>query len=64
MWESLAKALCPGSILVAGKAERPPESAGLPYIGRSMYRLPPHANQNRRDTEKLAGTEISVEEAE
>lgn len=64
MWESLANALCPGGILVVGKAERPPESAGLSYISRSIYRLAPYANKHRWSAEKLVGTERRVERAE
>jgi chemotaxis protein methyltransferase CheR len=64
MWESLTKALCPGGILIVGKAERPPQSAGLSYVSRSIYRLPLYANKHRSGAEQLAGTQRRVEGAE
>jgi chemotaxis methyl-accepting protein methylase len=64
MWESLSKALRPGGILVVGKAELPPKSAGLPCISRSIYRLPPHANKHRWSAEKPAVFERRAEKAE
>jgi chemotaxis protein methyltransferase CheR len=39
VWDALIKEMRPGGILVAGKAERPPASAGLTCISRSIYQL-------------------------
>jgi chemotaxis protein methyltransferase CheR len=40
VWDALIKEMRPGGILVVGKAERPPASAGLICIRGSIYQLP------------------------
>jgi chemotaxis protein methyltransferase CheR len=39
VWDALKQEMRPGGLLVVGKAERPPASAGLTYISRSIYQL-------------------------
>jgi chemotaxis protein methyltransferase CheR len=39
VWDALKQEMRPGGLLVVGKAERPPVSAGLTYISRSIYQL-------------------------
>jgi chemotaxis protein methyltransferase CheR len=39
IWDALIKEMRPGGLLVVGKAERPPVSAGLTCISRSIYQL-------------------------
>jgi chemotaxis protein methyltransferase CheR len=39
VWGALIKEMRPGGLLVVGKAERPPASAGLTWISRSIYQL-------------------------
>lgn len=39
VWEAMMRELRTGGILVAGRAERPPASAGLACIGPCVYRL-------------------------
>ncbi len=46
IWESLAKALSPGGLLVVGKAERVPASLDLLCLSRSIYRSNRYTNWN------------------
>lgn len=39
-WNAVSRELRPGGLVIAGKAERPPKSAGLMNISRCIYRLP------------------------
>jgi chemotaxis protein methyltransferase CheR len=39
VWDSLIKELRPGGLLVVGKAERPPKTAGLVHLGPCVYQL-------------------------
>ena len=38
IWRRLAAVLAPGGLLIAGKAERPPQDAGLTHVARCIYR--------------------------
>ncbi len=41
IWRRLAAVLAPRGLLIAGKAERPPQDAGLTRVARCIYRRSP-----------------------